>query len=200
MTNETRLRNAKFLNTYELAQLVGDLFMEFDPGLEYDERRTYMPRFGQILWYIRNYTYSPLSLIGDITGVTGPVKRLSYLTHECIDNFERACHEKPVSLDATNYDALQIMKAVGDYYGLAKNVALETVNDETSDALLYMQHLATKSSDKKKVSGGGTRNYKATPTDQPLYVTLLDLQMRLDKGRSIFEIHDDYVINSIYNT
>lgn len=199
MTNEQRLRKAKFLTHPELGQLTSDLFMEFDPTMNYADNRPYMPHFGHVLWYLRNYTYAPFSLIGELTGVTGKAERLTYMTHECVANFEGSCMERPVSLDGGSRDAMLLMRAVGSYYGLDGNTPLDRCDNEVEDALLYLQSNACGATDRGKSNGGGNISYKPTPKNQPLFASLLNIQERINAGLSIFDIHEDYTIESIPN-
>ena len=199
-TNEMDIKRANILKRRSIQQLIDDLFMEFDPNMKYADDRSSMPRFGMILWYVRNYTYASMTVIGDAAGVTAPQKRMAYRTAECIDEFEKSCQEKPVYLNGDTYDALQIMKAVGSYYGLDRNLPLERLNDEVVDALLFMSVLECNGwGDYTRAQGGGENSmFRPTPRKQPRLVTLLDLEARL-KERSLWEIEEDYVIDSIFN-
>ena len=94
-TNEMDIKRANILKRRSIQQLIDDLFMEFDPNMKYADDRSSMPRFGMILWYVRNYTYASMTVIGDAAGVTAPQKRMAYRTAECIDEFEKSCQEKP---------------------------------------------------------------------------------------------------------
>lgn len=198
-TNELDLKRARFLSLSSLSQLANDLFMEFDPNMEYEDRRTDMPKFPMILWYMRNYTYAPMSAIGNITGVSASGKSMSYRTADIISTFVSGCFEKPVYLNGDTYESLQIMKQVGTYYGLEKNLPLERLDDDVVDAVLYLAHLECNgySDPPRKQGGGQNESFPATPKNQPTLVTVLDLEARLANGASLWEIHEDYIIESI---
>lgn len=197
-TNELDLKRALVLGFSEIGQLLDDLFMEFDPHMEYANNRTSMPKFGMILWYVRNYTYASMHVIGNLADVGGSSSRLSYRTAECIDEIEKSCPERPIYLNGDTYDSLQLMKAVGEHYGLEKNLPMERLHDDVVDALLYLSVLKCNGwGDYGRSQGGGRTNmFRTTPRNQPTLVTILDLESRL-KDRSLWEIHEDYIINSI---
>lgn len=200
MTNENVMKRARILSYRGVQNLIDDLYMEFDPKMDYADNRSAMPRFRMILWYVRNYTYAPMRVIGDIAGVGGGSTRMSYRTAECIDEFEKSCPERPVYLNGDTYDALQLMKAVGNYYGIDRNPPLSSLNDDCADALLYLTMLECNGySDGRQQGGGEQRMFRPTPRKQPRLVTILDLEARLSAGANLWEIEEDYIIDSINN-
>lgn len=200
MTDQQVMKRARILSYRGVQNLIDDLFMEFDPNMKYADNRSDMPRFRMILWYVRNYTYAPMRVIGDIAGVGGGSKRISYRTAECINEFEKSCPEKPVYLNGDTYDALQLMKAVGKYYRIDGNPPLASLNDDCADALLYLTMLECNGfSDGRQQGGGSQRMFRPTPRKQPRLVTILDLEARLSAGANLWEIEEDYIIDSINN-
>jgi hypothetical protein len=200
-TNEIDLKRANILGFSGIQQLVDDLFMEFDPHMKYADNRSAMPRFGMILWYVRNYTYAPMRVIGHCAGVGSSDKRMAYRTAECIDEFVKSCPERPVYLNGDTYEALQLMKSVGSFYNLEKNLPMERLHDDVVDALLYLTSLECKGwGDYSRPQGGARQEmFRPTPRKQPRLVTILDLEARLSAGANLWEIEEDYLIDSINN-
>ncbi len=183
---------------YEMVlQLYDDLVAEYDPNMNYESNRSQMNEFGFIAWFIRNYTYVPMSLIEEVMDIK-PTGSSGAATAAVIRNYERSCFERPCSLDSGNYDKLQIAKSLLFGYYAPSNVPLDRQSEEMESCLLYMAHLSSGYSDKGRKNGGTQTSYTTTPKE-PLLVTVLDMKIQMQNGasieeaRNIFESHQlDY--------
>lgn len=173
-----------------VGQLFDDLLAEFDPNMNYESNRSQMNEFGFIAWFIRNYTYVPMSLIEKVMGIK-PTGSAGAATAAVIRNYESSCMERPCSLDAGNYDNLQLAKSLLEGYYAPSNVALDRQSEEMEGCLLYMAHLSSGYSDKGRRGGGTPTSFTTTPKE-PLLVTVLDMKIQMQNGASIEEARNTF--------
>lgn len=189
---------AKYLSVSEVAQLMDDLFMEFDPKMVYAKGRHRMPQFAHIVWYVRNYTYAPYTLIGELASLSKRAGQ-AYNMAECVTDLQLREGVKTLSLCGELRTDLELMRSIGELYGLRNNVPLELIaSEEIEDALLYGAHCYMSGwKDKGRAQGGGNVavNYRHTPEKEPELVTLLDQYTQLEAGVDALEI----VLNRNYN-
>lgn len=197
MSAEKTLMNTTSFKYEMVQQLYDDLVAEFDPYMKYESNRSQMNEFGFIAWFIRNYTYVPMSLIEDVMSIR-PSGSAGAATAAVIRNYENSCMEKPCSLDAGNYDQLQLALSLLKGYYAPKNVPLDRQSEEMESCLLYMAHLSSGYSDRGRKGGGAQTSFTTTPKE-PLLVTVLDMKIQMQNGasieeaRNIFESHQlDY--------
>lgn len=182
---------ASYLSVSEVAQLMDDLFMEFDPNMVYKDSRHRMPQFAHIVWYVRNYAYAPFTLIAEMASLSKRAGQ-AYNMAETVDDL-RLKHEcKTLMLCGDLLTDLELMKSVGKFYGLDRNVCLELIQaDEIEDALLYSAHCYMSGwADKARSQGGGNtaKSYRHTPAKEPELVTLLDQYTQLEAGVDALDI------------
>lgn len=197
MNAERTLTRTTSFKYQTVQQLYDDLVAEFDPTMKYDSNRSQMNEFGFIAWFIRNYTYVPMSLIEEVMGIS-PTGSKGAATSAVIRNYESSCHERPCSIDAGNYDNLQVALSLLKGYYAPHNVPLDRQDEEMEACLLYMAHLSSGYSDKGRKNGGTQTSFTTTPKE-PLLVTILDMKIQMQNGasieeaRNIFESHQlDY--------
>jgi len=187
------LNDSVYLSKSELAQLVSDLYMEFDPSMKYEGNRSAMNEFGLIAWFLRNKTYAPMSLIQSVMAIGG-VSKQGYGASAVVSNFEDSCLEKPCSLCGSNYDQLQLMISLADkFYNLSKNPFLDRMDDEAEDVALYLASLEFGAYDSRKRQGGGKQFFKPTPLE-PSAVSLHELLVRSANGTPLATLLEDYTV------
>lgn len=187
------LNRATYLRAQSILQLQADLFMEFDPNMSYANNRGEMPDYGMIMWFLRNVTYAPMTLLQETMDIRGTGKR-GAAAAEVIRNYEDSLFESPASLAADNYEKLQLMRAISDqYYGLKGNPYLDRMSDEQRDCALYLASLECGVRDSSRPQGGGFQDFAPTPSEEPLAVTLKDIVVRITElGHTYDEVCCDY--------
>jgi hypothetical protein len=189
---QSTIERAKFFGIGEASQLLDDLYMEVDPHMVYVDRRAEMPEFGFIAWFLRNYLYLPMSAIQTIMPFASVSGSKGSLASKSIETYKSSCVERPESLDARNYDTLQVFKQIlAKYYNAPSNKSLDLCNEGEEDCLLYQAHLECGHYDKPKRQGGGEINYKLTPSE-PSLITLLDILARIGFGEKPEDICRDW--------
>lgn len=193
------IERARFISMGTAQQLLADLYMEVDPTMVYADRRSDMPEYGFIAWYLRTYFYLPMSAIQELMSIE-PTNKASKgsRANKVISAYKASCAERPESLDAGRYDLLQTFKDIaGTYYYAPTNKALDLCTEEEEDCLLYLAHLESGRYDNRKQQGGGDISYKLTPKEPPL-ITLLDILSRVEHGESPEDISRDFIFKSTY--
>ena len=193
------MNRAKFLTMGTAQQLLSDLYMEVDPQMVYADRRSDMPEYGFIAWYLRTYFYLPMSAIQELMGIEpGNKSSKGSRANKVVESYKSSCMERPESLDADRYDLLQVFKSLAaEFYFAPTNKPLDLCNEEEEDCLLYLAHLKAGRYDKGKRQGGGEVNYKLTP-EEPALITLLDILSRVEHGESPEDISRDFTFKSTY--
>lgn len=192
------MRQATLLTMGTAQQLLDDLYMEVDPAMVYADRRSDMPEYGFIAWYLRTYFYLPMSAIHELMSMPNRGGSKGSTANKTIQAYKDSCMERPESLDARRYDTLQVFKSLAkEFYGATRNKALDICNEEERDCLLYLAHLECGRYDKGKRQGGGEVLYTLTP-EEPSLITLLDILARIEHGEPAEDISRNYIFKSTY--
>ena len=195
---QSTMERAKFLGYGKLQQLVADLYMQVDPDMAYEGRRSEMPEFGFIAWYLRTYFYIPMKSVTKLMGIVSRDSNQSSRAAKVVETYKASCMETPESLDGGRYDLLQRFKSIAaGYYYAPNNKPLDLCDDDEQDCLLYLAHLEIKDYDSRKRQGGGELSYKVTP-EEPTLITLLDIMSQIEYGVPAEDLAKNYTIKSTY--